>query len=85
MRELAAGGNAFILLDRCNYQSYEVLNDVPFIHSVIFRPPFMVYSKSNKRKGIFPIISENPINNLTVNKGEWFCYPILVGKKRVFV
>lgn len=85
MRELAAGGNAFILLDRCNCETYQELKDIPFIHSVIFRPPFMVYSKSNKRKGIFPIINENPVENLTVNKGEWFCHPILVGKKRVFV
>lgn len=85
MRELAAGGNAFILLDRSNYHGYEELDDVPFIHSVIFRPPFMVYSKSNKRKGIFPIIDTNPVDGITINKGEWFCYPILVGKKRVFV
>lgn len=85
MRELAAGGNAFILLDRTNYHGYDVLKDVPFIHSVIFRPPFMVYSKSNKRKGIFPIVNENPIANLSINNNEWFCYPILVGTKRVFV
>ena len=85
LRELAAGGNAFILLDRSGYNDYPVLADVPFVHSVVFRPPFMVYTKSNKRKGVFPIIQENPVDNLEVKTGDWYCYPILVGRKSVFV
>lgn len=83
MRELPAGGNAFVLLNRSNYPLYHELEDVPFLHSVVFRPPFVVNSKSNKRKGVFPIIDTNPINGLD-NTG-FYCYPILVGRKRVFV
>ena len=83
MRELPAGGNAFILLNRTNSYVYEELKDIPVLHSIVFRPPFVVNSKSNKRKGIFPIINENPVFDL--DKEGFYCYPILVGKKRVFV
>lgn len=83
MRELPAGGNAFILLNRSNNYIYNELKDVPFLHSVVFRPPFVVNSKSNKRQGIFPLIDTNPV--LGMNKEGFYCYPILVGKKRVFV
>ena len=83
MRELPAGGNAFILLNRTSSYTYKELKDVPVLHSIVFRPPFVVNSKSNKRKGIFPIINENPVEGLDVE--GFYCYPILVGKKRVFV
>ena len=83
MRELPAGGNAFILLNRTNYPVYNELKDIPVLHSIVFRPPFVVNSKSNKRKGIFPIIDVNPVEGL--DKEGFYCYPILVGKKRVFV
>ena len=83
MRELPAGGNAFILLNRTNCHVYEELKDVPVLHSIVFRPPFVVNSKSNKRQGIFPLIDINPVEGLD-NEG-FYCYPILVGKKRVFV
>ena len=83
MRELPAGGNAFILLNRTNCYVYNELKDVPVLHSIVFRPPFVVNSKSNKRQGIFPLIDINPVEGLD-NEG-FYCYPILVGKKRVFV
>ena len=83
MRELPAGGNAFILLNRTNHYVYNELKDIPVLHSIVFRPPFVVNSKSNKRKGIFPIIDTNPVEGL--DKEGFYCYPILVGKKRVFV
>lgn len=83
MRELPAGGNAFILLNRTNQWIYTELKDIPVLHSVVFRPPFVVNSKSNKRKGVFPIIDINPVIGL--DSEGFYCYPILVGKKRVFV
>ena len=45
----------------------------------------MVYSKNNKRTGIFPIINENPMEGLEVNHKDWYAYPILVGNSKVFV
>ena len=83
MRELPAGGNAFILLNRTSQYVYNELKDIPVLHSIVFRPPFVVNSKSNKRKGIFPIIDTNPV--VGMDKEGFYCYPILVGKKRVFV
>ena len=85
LRELPAGGNAFILLDKSKHVDYKELRSVRFIDSVIFRPPFVVYSKANKREGVFPIITKNPLEGININKKEWYCYPILVGKKRTFV
>lgn len=83
MRELPAGGNAFILLNRTNYPVYNELKNIPVLHSIVFRPPFVVNSKSNKRQGVFPIIDTNPVIGL--DKEGFYCYPILVGHKRVFV
>ena len=83
MRELPAGGNAFILLSRANYDIYKNLIDIPFLHSIVFRPPFVVNSKSNKRTGTFKIIDKNPLEGLNVE--GFYCYPVLVGRKRVFV
>ena len=85
MRELPAGGNAFILLNHSNFSKYESLKDVRFISNIVFRPPFVVYSKNNKRTGIFPIINENPMKGLEVNNKDWYAYPILVGNSKVFV
>ena len=84
LRELPAGANAFVLLDKANYASYDVLNDVRFISHIAFHPPFVVYSKNNKRKGIFPIIDINPIDGLKIDS-SWYAYPILVGKSKVVV
>lgn len=84
IRELPAGGNAFILLNKPKKYPYPILEGIRYIHNVAFRPPFVVYSKSNKRKGIFPIINENPIDTFT-KEGNWYAYPILVGNSRVIV
>ena len=85
MRELPAGGNAFVLLNKNTNSVYEALKEVKYISNIIFRPPFVVYSESNKRKGIFPIINESPLNGLEIINDEWLCYPILVGNSRVAV
>ena len=85
MRELPAGGNAFVLLNRSNFNKYASLKDVRFISNIVFRPPFVVYSKNNKRTGVFPIINENPMKGLEVNNKDWYAYPILVGNSKVFV
>ena len=44
MRELPAGGNAFVLLNRSIFNKYASLKDVRFISNIVFRPPFVVYS-----------------------------------------
>ena len=85
MRELPAGGNAFILLNRSNFNTYASLKDVRFINNIVFRPPFVVYSKNNKRTGVFPIIDKNPIEGLDIELKDWYAYPILVGNSKVFV
>ncbi len=80
-RELNAGVNASLLLNENNWGSniYDKLNYIDFIDSVIFKPPFMSYTKKNKRTNQFKIINENPITKMNFKKDEWLCFPIYVG------
>ena len=84
-RQLPAAGNAFILFDRANNQPYQKLNDIRFISRVAFKTPFVVYSSSNTRKGVFPILKENPMDKLNINKEKWYAYPALVGNSNIYV
>ena len=43
---------------------YRNLDDIPFIETVIIHPPFITYSKRNKRDGVFPETKHNPIEDL---------------------
>lgn len=84
-RQLSAFANAFLLLDKGNKKIYEELKPARFISKIAFRPPFVSYSASNKRTGVFPIIDKNPINGLKMDSDKWFVLPILSGETRVFV
>ena len=83
-RQLPAFANAFILLDRSKANPYPVFNDARFISRIAFRTPFISYSTSNKRTGVFPIIEQNPLDGLKIDK-KLFCFPILVGQDKINV
>ena len=84
-RELPAFANAFLLLDNKVTHAYSKLNDAKFISKVAFRTPFVSYSTSNKRTGVFKIIEKNPIDRLDISKRNWFVIPILCGKSKIHV
>lgn len=84
-RQLPAFANAFILLDESQDIPYKALNGVKYITRIAFRTPFVSYSVSNKREGIFPIIDKNPLDGLDISSDRWFCFPILVGNSKINV
>ena len=64
---------------------YRNVDDIPFIETVIIHPPFIAYSKRNKRDGVFPEIKTNPIEDKKFDAESWLCYPAKVGDLLCFV
>lgn len=87
-RELIAGANAGLMITDIKWNcpiEYNGLSAIPFTNKVIFTPPFITYTKRNKRDGIFHEHSINPIENIVLNEDEWFLFPIWVGSMLTFV
>ena len=87
-RQLPAGVNANIVLMPhrfSNTLTYQNLQNINFIQDILTRPPFIIYSKSNKREGLFKEVKKNPLNLISINKLHYICYPIKVGKLIAFV
>ncbi len=88
-RQLPAGINASLLISDLKWAPqgsiYEIFNDIPGIESVMIRPPFISYSRINKRTGIYPEVFENPLIGVKLDPNEYLCYPIYVGSALAFV
>lgn len=87
-RQLSAGVNAGIVLNESEWKApkeFEFLKKVPFIESIILRPPFITYPKRYTRTGLFTEFKERPYEDLHVNPDHWFCYPAKVGEYLVYV
>lgn len=87
-RQLTAGANAGLTLNDVTWNcpmEYTGLAAVPFISSVVFRPPLITYTKRNTRDGIFQEHAENPLANMVLDDGDWFVFPAKVGNLLTFV
>lgn len=87
-RQITAGVNAGLRVTNMRSllpYAYRNLDDIPFIETVIIHPPFITYSKRNKRDGVFPEINHNPIEDKKFDPEQWFCYPAKVGDLLCFV
>lgn len=87
-RQLAAGINCGISLSNVNWElpaGYECLKNVAFIDSIVLRPPFIVYSKKNKREGVYKEANHNPLEGIKIKSDHWFCYPAYVGESLAYV
>ena len=87
-RQIIAGVNAGLTVTHMrSFLPYEYrnLDEIPFIESVVIHPPFITYSKRNKRDGIFPEINRNPLEDLKFDEESWLCYPAKVGTYLCFV
>lgn len=87
-RQITAGVNAGLSVSRMRAMlpyEYRALDKIPFIESVIIHPPFITYSKRNKRDGIFPEVNFNPIEDKKFDPDQWFCYPAKVGDLLAYV
>ncbi len=87
-RQLSAGYDVGIVLKENQLtlpSKYLSLQKVPIINSVIFNPPFIAYTLSSTRNGVFSELTFNPIEESRFSRREWFCYPIKVGNSLAFV
>lgn len=87
-RQITAGANAALIVSQMRTflpYEYRNLDKIPFIQSVIIHPPFITYSKRNKRDGVFPEIKSNPIEDKKFDRDQWFCYPAKIGDLLAFV
>ena len=87
-RQISAGGNASLMINKLLWpipRGYEVLEDIPFIDSIMLETPFITYPKKNTRDGIFSEVKENPLTDAHLNKDHWFCYPAKVGELLAYI
>ena len=88
IRQATVGATASLTLNDVNWNcpiEYKGLNSIPFISTVVIRPPFITYTKRNTRDGIFQEHNQNPLVNLVLNEDDWFVFPAKVGSMLTFV
>ncbi len=83
-RQVPSGIQTIFLVDKSRIRKskkmeHEWAYSVPFVWSVIFEPPVIFYTNSNKRKGIFPIVNERVLSKVNLGKGNWYAMPLHVG------
>jgi energy-coupling factor transporter ATP-binding protein EcfA2 len=86
-RQLPAGAHIGLFTQHVVWDCppiYQKLLEIPFIRLVLLQPPAIFYPQRNKRKGLFKEVDKNPVNELELNKDEWFCYPAKIGKLLAF-
>lgn len=87
-RQLSAGVNAGVVLNESHWDApaeFEFLKKVPFIESIILRPPFITYPKRYTREGTFSEYDKSPYQDMLINPDHWFCYPAKVGEYLTYV
>ena len=87
-RESTLGAMAGLTLNEINWNcpiEYKGLSHISFISSVTIQPPFIAYTKSNTRSGVFQEHSKNPLENLILDEDDWYVFPAKVGSMLTFV
>ena len=87
-RQLPAGINATVLLEQVEWAKkapYDRLKGIGFINSISLRPPFISYTKKNKRDGFFEETNLNPLENIKLTKNNYVCFPVKVGTSLAYV
>ncbi|WP_058990070.1 hypothetical protein [Anaerococcus rubeinfantis] len=87
-RQVPAAADASIMIrkfDKKYPEIYQSLNDIPFITQVMIETPYITYTKSNKRDGVFEEVYENPILDSNINSPHFFCYPAKVGDNLIYI
>ena len=87
-RQTTVGATASLTLNDVNWNcpiEYKGLTPIPFISTVVIRPPFITYTKRNTRDGIFQEHHQNPLNNIILNEDDWYVFPAKVGAMLTFV
>ncbi len=78
LRQLPSGVQAMFLADI--WEGSNRFPDLPMVWSVILNPPVIFYTRSNRRKGIFPLKTKDGFLNSLKLEGTWLAFPIYVGR-----
>ncbi len=90
-RQLPAGVNAALMISKHTWMDkespYAFLAKSEAIEQILIRPPFISYSKKNKRTGIYQEVYENPIYRFKdkFKATEYYCYSARVGSALTYV
>ncbi|WP_341778875.1 phosphoenolpyruvate carboxykinase [Levilactobacillus sp. HBUAS70063] len=87
-RQVSAGSSACVLLQKLKWPmpaGYEKLQNIRFIDRIMLRPPMMLHTKSNKRKGTFTATQVNPLTNFKGTADDFFCYPAMIGESLAYI
>lgn len=87
-RQVPAACDASIMIRYFNKdlpEIYNNLNKIPFITQVMIETPYITYTKSNKRDGVFEEVYKNPILDTNINYPHFFCYPAKVGDNLIYI
>lgn len=87
-RQVNAGTNASMMTTVVPWhapESYASLVSIPFLDKIMLRPPLMMHTQSNKRKGLFTAVDYNPITHFSETAEDWYCYPAKIGESLAFI
>ncbi|HEY8542598.1 MAG TPA: hypothetical protein VIL29_09460 [Pseudothermotoga sp.] len=82
MRQLPSGAQVMFLVEEPNtekYQEHQWMLKVPTVWGAIFDPPAIFYTKSNKRKGVLPVVEDTILDKIALDPNEWYRFTIFVG------
>ena len=90
-RQLPSGVNASILISKNAWMNvdskYAFLSKCHFIEQILIRPPFISYTRKNKRTGVYPETLNNPIDEFKnkFNPNDYYCYAAMVGSSLTYI
>ncbi|MDR2827872.1 MAG: hypothetical protein LBV51_00435 [Acholeplasmatales bacterium] len=85
-RQLPAFSNAtFSVIKKENPTSYKFLDNIDFVSRVLIRPPFVINTESNIRKGSFTINDNACASSLNIVSDKFLCFGVYVGKYSAFI
>ncbi len=88
-RQVPAGMGMALLAEKIDWKApaeiYQKLKNIPFIRLSLIYPPLIYYTKSNKRKGKFNPLPQNPLDTLQLDPSRWLCFPARIGTLVVFI
>ena len=90
-RQVPAGINAGLLISKHRWMEddsiYSFLSQGEAIEQISIRPPFISYSAKNKRTGVYPEASVNPVYRFKdkFEASEYYCYSAKVGSSLAYI
>ncbi len=89
IRQLPSGAQVTFLIDNleCQDERLSCFSGIPMVWGAIFDPPVIFYTRSNKRKGVLPVVEGEIIDKLKLPNKEkdWFLFPILAGELLMYI